>query len=295
MIWRKVSAVTCALALSALALVGGTLATQSARAATSMCTVSYSLTNSWPGGFQAGISITNNGPALTSWALAFTFPNDQTVSNGWSATFTQNGQDVTAASESYNGALATGASVSIGFVGAVAPSTARPRISPSTATRATARRRCPRSSSPAPARTPATRRAPASPSTRPRASRPPRSPRWRYWRSALPGAPATRRCSPQKRPARTTSPGPTCGRLLHPDRGGIRQQREQRNLGADHDQRGADDVHRAEASGFRRQAGHHRWQRRWCCTAWTGRAPSTSACRATGSSTARTPRRRSRR
>ena len=121
MIWRKVSAVTCALALSALALVGGTLATQSARAATSMCTVSYSLTNSWPGGFQAGISITNNGPALTSWALAFTFPNDQTVSNGWSATFTQNGQDVTAASESYNGALATGASVSIGFVGAVGP------------------------------------------------------------------------------------------------------------------------------------------------------------------------------
>ena len=121
MIWRKVSAVTCALALSALALVGGTLATQSARAATSMCTVSYSLTNSWPGGFQAGISVTNNGPALTSWALAFTFPNDQTVSNGWSATFTQNGQDVTAASESYNGALATGASVSIGFVGAVGP------------------------------------------------------------------------------------------------------------------------------------------------------------------------------
>jgi endoglucanase len=121
MIWRKVSAVTCALALSALALVGGTLASQSASAATSMCTVSYSLTNSWPGGFQAGISITNNGPALTSWALAFTFPNDQTVSNGWSATFTQNGQDLTATSESYNGALATGASVSIGFVGAVGP------------------------------------------------------------------------------------------------------------------------------------------------------------------------------
>jgi endoglucanase len=121
MVWRKVSAATCALALAALALVGGTLVTSPANAATSMCTVSYSLTNSWPGGFQAGISITNNGPALTSWALAFTFPNDQTVSNGWNATFTQNGQDVTAASESYNGALATGASVSIGFVGAVGP------------------------------------------------------------------------------------------------------------------------------------------------------------------------------
>jgi aryl-phospho-beta-D-glucosidase BglC (GH1 family) len=120
-IWRKVSATTCALALSAFALAGGALAMPSASAATSPCTVSYSLTNSWPGGFQAGITITNNGAALTSWTLAYTFPNDQTISNGWNASFTQNGQYVTAASESYNGALATGGSISIGFVGAVGP------------------------------------------------------------------------------------------------------------------------------------------------------------------------------
>ena len=121
MIWRKVSAAGCALALSALALAAGTLGGPSASAATSPCTVSYSLTNSWPGGFQVGITITNNGAALTNWTLAFTFPNDQAVSNGWNASFTQNGQDVAAASESYNGALATGGSVSIGFVGSVGP------------------------------------------------------------------------------------------------------------------------------------------------------------------------------
>ena len=94
MIWRKISAAGCALALSALALAGGTFGGPSASAATSPCTVSYSLTNSWPGGFQAGITITNNGAALTNWTLAFTFPDDQAVSNGWNATFTQNGQDV---------------------------------------------------------------------------------------------------------------------------------------------------------------------------------------------------------
>jgi len=121
MIWRKVSAAGCALALSALALAAGTLGGPSASAATSPCTVSYSLTNSWPGGFQVGITITNNGAALTNWTLAFTFPDDQAVSNGWNASFTQNGQDVAAASESYNGALATGGSVSIGFVGSVGP------------------------------------------------------------------------------------------------------------------------------------------------------------------------------
>jgi endoglucanase len=121
MIWRKVTVTVSALALSALALVGGTLGGPSAGAATSACTVSYSLTNSWPGGFQAGITITNNGAALTSWTLAFTFPNDQAISNGWDASFTQNGQDVTAVSESYNGALATGGSVSIGFTGSVGP------------------------------------------------------------------------------------------------------------------------------------------------------------------------------
>jgi endoglucanase len=121
MIWRKVSAATGALALSVLALAGGTFGGASASAQTSQCTVSYSLTNSWPGGFQAGITITNNGAALTSWTLAYTFPNDQEISNGWDAVFTQNGQDVSAASESYNGALATGGSVSIGFVGTVGP------------------------------------------------------------------------------------------------------------------------------------------------------------------------------
>jgi hypothetical protein len=77
MIWRKVCSAACALALSGIALAGGALGGgMPARAATSQCTVSYSLTNSWPGGFQAGITITNNGAALTSWSLAFMFPND---------------------------------------------------------------------------------------------------------------------------------------------------------------------------------------------------------------------------
>jgi endoglucanase len=99
---------------------------QQAAAATSPCSVTYSLTNSWPGGFQAGITITNNGAPITSWTLAFTFPNDQQVSQGWNGTFTQNGEDLTIASESWNGSLGTGASTTIGFTGTVGATNSAP-------------------------------------------------------------------------------------------------------------------------------------------------------------------------
>jgi endoglucanase len=108
------------LAVCALILLGIT-GTQrgAATAATSTCTVDYSIVNSWPGGFQAGITITNDGPAVSSWSLAFYFPDDQVVSGGWNGTFSQQGQVVEVTSESYNGSLATGDSASIGFTGTV--------------------------------------------------------------------------------------------------------------------------------------------------------------------------------
>jgi hypothetical protein len=115
--------------LGACALVAGALAAVAvpqAASAASSCTVAYSVVNSWPGGFQAGITITNNGAALTSWALAFTFPNDQQVSGGWDGTYTQSGQYLTVTSESWNGALATGGAVTIGFTGTVGSTNAVP-------------------------------------------------------------------------------------------------------------------------------------------------------------------------
>ena len=115
--------------LGAAALVLG-LATASpaapAAAATSSCTVAYSVVNSWPGGFQGGITITNNAAPITSWTLAFTCPNAQQVSGGWGGTFTQTGQYVSVTSESWDGALATGGSTTIGFTGTVGATNAVP-------------------------------------------------------------------------------------------------------------------------------------------------------------------------
>lgn len=104
-------------AVTALVAAGVTAVSVSATAATAACQVSYSVSNSWPGGFQAGITITNDSSPITGWTLAFAFPGDQQVSSGWNGTWAQSGQNVTVKDAGYNGSLATGASTSIGFTG----------------------------------------------------------------------------------------------------------------------------------------------------------------------------------
>ncbi|MFE9204985.1 glycoside hydrolase family 6 protein [Micromonospora sp. NPDC007230] len=120
-LWRRLSGRSRALALTgAGVLVAGglvTLPVTAAQAAT-QCGVDYT-TNDWPGGFTATVTIKNLGDPLSAWTLGFTFPNSsQSVVNGWSARWSQSGQNVTAQNESYNGSLATGASTTIGFNGA---------------------------------------------------------------------------------------------------------------------------------------------------------------------------------
>jgi endo-1,4-beta-xylanase len=88
---------------------------------TGPCRVAYSAEN-WGGGggFTAAVTITNTGTATVSgWTLAFTFPSGQRVREGWNATWAQpaGSGGVTATNMPYNGTLAAGASVQIGFNG----------------------------------------------------------------------------------------------------------------------------------------------------------------------------------
>jgi endoglucanase len=110
-----------AAAATALALSAGTAVTASApaQAATPACQVTYTIVNSWPGGFQAGLTITNNGPALSSWSVGFEFSGNQQIGGLWDGVYTQTGSQVTVSNETYNAALATGASISPGFTGTV--------------------------------------------------------------------------------------------------------------------------------------------------------------------------------
>src|SRR6266849_157094 len=82
------------------------------------CSVSYSITNSWVGGFQAGISITNtSATVINSWTLQWSFTGNEQISNGWNGAFGQNRQTVTVTNASYNNIIPAGGNVTgIGFV-----------------------------------------------------------------------------------------------------------------------------------------------------------------------------------
>jgi endoglucanase len=91
------------------------------------CSAAYSLTNSWAGGFQAQIVLTNTGTSpISPWTLAWMFPGDQKIASMWTASYTQSGESVAAASESYNATIAPGGSVTIGFTGSYASSNSPP-------------------------------------------------------------------------------------------------------------------------------------------------------------------------
>jgi cellulose 1,4-beta-cellobiosidase len=96
----------------------GTTATHAA----SYCQVTYTVTNQWPGGFGANLTIQNtSSSAWSSWTLGFSFPvSGQAVTQLWNGTFTQSGQNVSVTNLSYNGAVPVGAMVSSepGFNGA---------------------------------------------------------------------------------------------------------------------------------------------------------------------------------
>jgi len=82
------------------------------------CSVNYSITNSWPGGFQAGISITNTGTtALNSWTLQWIFNGNQQITNLWGGIVSAQGQNITVVNANYDGSIPAGGTVSgIGFV-----------------------------------------------------------------------------------------------------------------------------------------------------------------------------------
>lgn len=94
----------------------------------SLCHVSYAATQ-WPGGFEATVTITNDdgmAAPLTGWTLTLPFGGDQRITNAWNAVVTQNGQQVTASNEPYNGTVPDLGTVTFGFTGTWTSSDASP-------------------------------------------------------------------------------------------------------------------------------------------------------------------------
>jgi len=93
--------------------------TQAASGGGTSCHVTYSIVNSWPGGFQAAITIQNTGSTTWSnWNLTWSFANGQTIYGLWNGTASQSGGNVTVQSLSYNGSIPAGGSYNgVGFTG----------------------------------------------------------------------------------------------------------------------------------------------------------------------------------
>ena len=90
------------------------------------CTVTYAITGSWPGGFQAQATVNAGSSALTGWKVGWTFPAVETINNLWNGSYTQSGENVSVTNANYNGSVPAGGSTTFGFTATDSGSDAAP-------------------------------------------------------------------------------------------------------------------------------------------------------------------------
>lgn len=73
------------------------------------------MSDQWEGGFIADVTITNPGPAINGWTLAWSFSGSQRITNLWNGVLTQNNSSVNVRNADHNASIPTGGSVSFGF------------------------------------------------------------------------------------------------------------------------------------------------------------------------------------
>ncbi|MER5182997.1 cellulose binding domain-containing protein [Streptomyces sp. NPDC002896] len=81
------------------------------------CSVDYTVTGQWDGGFQGAVAVTNLVESVTSWTLTFELGDGQKVTQGWNADWSQSGTTVTVKAPGWSQSLATGATATAGFLG----------------------------------------------------------------------------------------------------------------------------------------------------------------------------------
>jgi poly(hydroxyalkanoate) depolymerase family esterase len=83
--------------------------------------------NAWNTGLTETITITNTGSAtVNGWSLVFTLPNGQSITSGWSATYSPSTGQVTARNVGYNPVIAPNTAITIGFQAAHTGDTSEP-------------------------------------------------------------------------------------------------------------------------------------------------------------------------
>src|SRR4029453_10797209 len=77
----------------------------------------FSKDSDWGTGYQARFTITNGTAAtISSWTVAFDLPAGSAMGTYWDALVSTSGQHVPAINRNYNGPVAPGATVVVGFI-----------------------------------------------------------------------------------------------------------------------------------------------------------------------------------
>ncbi|WP_046775842.1 cellulose binding domain-containing protein [Streptomyces yangpuensis] len=104
-------------AIVAAAVIGGAAFALTGTAHAGSVGAVYTKSSSWSGGYTGQYVITNSsGQAQSGWTLEFDLPADTKIDSLWNGTHTVADRRVTVKPASWNGQLAAGASVTVGFV-----------------------------------------------------------------------------------------------------------------------------------------------------------------------------------
>jgi endoglucanase len=90
---------------------------------TGACAASMAIANSWPGGFQATVTVAAGNAAISGWTVRWTLSSGQTITQLWNGAQTVSGSAVTVKNLSWNGSLTAGATTTFGFTANGSPST----------------------------------------------------------------------------------------------------------------------------------------------------------------------------
>src|SRR5205814_7766488 len=103
------------LAVGASACVVGAAILVTAAAYAAGVTATVVKTSSWDTGFEGKVTITNGGPAISSWTVAFDLAGG-TISSSWDSVRTDSGTHHSFANAGWNGSIPSGGTASFGFV-----------------------------------------------------------------------------------------------------------------------------------------------------------------------------------
>jgi hypothetical protein len=103
------------LAVGASACIVGATILLSAPAYAAGVTATVVKTSSWGTGFEGKVTITNGGPVISSWTVAFDLAGG-TVSSSWDSVRTDSGTRHSFANANWNGSIPAGGTASFGFI-----------------------------------------------------------------------------------------------------------------------------------------------------------------------------------